>query len=123
MMTKGLPGKPMHGIQPHWSTQRTCGPISVCVERVLGGFGVAMGAQDRIMFDLGSILSAVLGPQTEEHRLNIDARMRSHFAFVFGWISDRFRYAFEPFLGHVGHHLEDRQQSKQRLKTNMLLKI
>ena len=64
---------------------------------VLGGLGVAIGAQDRFLIDFGSILRPVLGPQTDQNRSKIDAKMRSNFASVFGSIFDR-------FWGPFGHH-------------------
>ena len=65
---------------------------------VLGGLGVAMGAQDRFLIDFGTILRPVLGPQTDQNRVKIDAKMHSNCASVFGSISDR-------FLVDVGVHL------------------
>ena len=65
---------------------------------VLGGLGVAMGAQDRFLIDFGSILKPVLGPQTDQNRSKIDAKMHSNRASVFGSI-------FNRFLVDVGVHL------------------
>ena len=53
---------------------------------VLGGLGVAMGAQDRFFIDLGSILRPVLGPKTNQNQSKIDAKMHSNRASVFGLI-------------------------------------
>ena len=64
---------------------------------VLGGLGVAMGAQDRFLIDFGSILRPVLGPQTDQNRPKIDAKMHSNCASVFGSI-------FNRFWGPFGHH-------------------
>ena len=53
---------------------------------VLGGLGVAIGAQDRFCIDFGSILKPVLGPQTDQNRSKVDAKMHSNRASVFGSI-------------------------------------
>ena len=65
---------------------------------VLGGLGVAIGAQDRFFIDFGSILKPVLGPKTDQNRSKIDAKMHSNRASVFGSI-------FNRFLVDVGVHL------------------
>ena len=64
-----------------------------------GGLREALGAQDRFLIDFGSISKPILGPQTDENRSKIDAKMRSNFASVFESIFDR-------FWGPFGHHFE-----------------
>ena len=64
---------------------------------VLGGLGVAIGAQDRFSIDFGSILRPVLGPKTDQNRSKIDAKMHSNCASVFGSI-------FDGFWGLFGQH-------------------
>ena len=68
---------------------------------VLGGLGVANGAQDRFLIDLGSILRPVLGPQTDQNRPKIDAKMHSNCASVFGSIFERFLMDFGVYLGTI----------------------
>ena len=68
---------------------------------VLGGLGVAMGAQDRFLIDFGSILRPVLGPQTDQNRPKIDAKMHSNCASVFGSIFNRFLVDFGVHLGTI----------------------
>ena len=43
--------------------------------KVLGGLGVAMGAQDRFFIDFGMILKLVLGPKTTQNLFKIVAKM------------------------------------------------
>ena len=43
--------------------------------RVLGGLGVAMGAQDRFFIDSARILRPVLGSKTNQNQSKIDAKM------------------------------------------------
>ena len=50
---------------------------------VLGGLGVANGAQDRFFIDFGSILRPVLGPKTDQNRSKIDAKMPSLIDLLF----------------------------------------
>ena len=42
---------------------------------VLGGLGVAMGAQDRFSIDFETILRPVLGRKTEQNRIKTDAQL------------------------------------------------
>ena len=68
---------------------------------VLGGLGVANGAHDRFLIDFGSILRPVLGPQTDQNRPKIDAKMHSNCASVFGSILNRFLFDFGVHLGTI----------------------
>ena len=68
---------------------------------VLGGLGVAIGAQDRFFVDLGSILRPVLGPKTDQNRLKVDAKMHANCASVFGSIFERFLMDFGVYLGTI----------------------
>ena len=75
------------------------------VGRVLGGSLVGLGrpwgrhGRPRSIFiDFGSILKPVLGPQTDQNRSKINAKMHSNRASVFGSI-------FERFLVDLGVHL------------------
>ena len=68
---------------------------------VLGGLGVAIGAQDRFLIDFGSILRPFLGPQTDQNGSKIDAKMHSNRASVFGLIFKRFLIGFGVHLGII----------------------
>ena len=68
---------------------------------ILGGLGVAMGAQDRFLIDFGSVLRSVLGPQTDQNRLKIYAKMHSNCASVFGSMLKRFLFDFGLHLGTI----------------------
>ena len=67
----------------------------------MGGLGVANGAQDRFLIDLGSILRPVLGAKTDQNLSKIGAKMHSNCASVFGSIFERFLMDFGVYLGTI----------------------
>ena len=68
---------------------------------VLGGLGVAMGAQDRFFNDFGTILRPVLEPKTDQNRSKIDAKMHLSSASVSTSIFDRFLIDSGVHLGII----------------------